>query len=172
MLSPNWTGVWGASPTFTYPDTTTTVSLPLPYNTSKMLKVVVFMTDGINSNGSSSNTANVTSYSNSDNAYETQSYEPGNTTLDQLTKDVCDAMKAKGIIIYTIGFGQTDPHNPITISDRNGNNTYVDVPLLQYCATQNYSGDTSHFFLAPTNGELETAFQQIGDQLANLRVSQ
>lgn len=173
MLSPNWTGVWGNSPTFTYPGTTNTVDLPLPYNTTHMLKVVVFMTDGINSNGSGSNTSNVTGSSNSDNAYEKQSYEPSNTGLDQLTEDVCDAMKANGIIIYTIGFGQTDPHTPPTVTDRTTSNTYVDVPLLEYCATQEYTGDTSsHFFLAPTNAQLEAAFQQIGDQLANLRVSQ
>lgn len=146
MLSPNWTGLWGSTPTFTYPNTTTTVQLPLPYNTEKMLKVVVLMTDGVNT----------TAHSNS--AYENFSTYPDTTTkLDKLTYTVCDAMKTKGIIIYTIGFGKS---------------TDVDTTLLKHCATQNYTGDTSHYFLAPSNGDLAAAFQQIGDQLANLRVSQ
>ena len=181
MLSPNWLGLWGATPTFTYSTASppipaalagTTVKLPLPYNTIQMLKVVVFMTDGVNSNGYSNDSTNPSGSNNTDNAYDPQSSEPSNTNLDQLTKDVCDAMKSKGIIIYAIGFGTTDPNSPPTNSDRNGNNSYVDAPLLQYCATQNYTGDTSHFFLAPTNTQLEAAFTQIGQQLANLRVSQ
>lgn len=171
MLSPNWLGYWGSSPTYTYPGTSNTVKLPLPYNTPKMLKVVVFMTDGMNNNGSSNDSANRTGYNNYDNAYDLQSYEPSNTNLDLLTKDVCDAMKSKGIIIYVVAFGQADTHNPPTNSDR-FNMVLVDVPLLQYCATQNYTGDTSHFFLAPTNAQLQSAFTQIGEQLANLRISQ
>ncbi|HEU5048392.1 MAG TPA: hypothetical protein VFT64_11190 [Rickettsiales bacterium] len=146
MLSPNWTGLWGSTPTFTYPDTTTTVQLPLPYNTEKMLKVIVLMTDGVNTTA------------HSDSAYENFSTYPDTTTkLDKLTYTVCDAIKSKGIIVYTIGFGSS--------SD-------IDTTLLKHCATQNYTGDTSHYFLAPSNADLEAAFQQIGDQLANLRVSQ
>ena len=149
MLSPNWTGAWGSSPTYTYPNTTNTVSLPLPYGTPKMLKVVVLMTDGVNT---------VPSYHSSNNAYELQSSYPTSATqLDNLTKSVCDAMKIKGIIIYTIGFGSS---------------SNVNTTLLKYCATQNYTGDTSHYFLAPTNTQLTSAFQQIADQLANLRISQ
>jgi hypothetical protein len=169
-LSPSWKGLWGANPTFTYPLSTTTVPLPLPYNTQQMKKVVVFMTDGMNTTGSSNVTYNTNS--NSDNGYDDQSTFPTDNQLDQLTEDVCDAMKANGIIIYTIGFGSLGAHTPPTINDRTGNNTYVDASLLQYCATQVYTGDTSHFFLAPTNAQLENAFEQIGNQLANLRVSQ
>ena len=186
MLSPNWTGLWGSSPTFTYPSTTNTVSLPLPYNTQQMQKVAILMTDGQNTvpsygiNSGSGN--NVTMYL-ANSAYDlllangtsSGGWNPNytitsnpvpfpNTTtqLDNLTKTTCDAMKSKGIIIYTIGFG-TNNVNPVTD---------VNTALLQYCATQNYVGDTSHFFLAPTNTQLTSAFQQIGDQLANLRISQ
>lgn len=169
-LSPSWSGLWGATPTFTYPQTSTTIPLPLPYNTSQMKKVVVFMTDGMNNSGSSSVSTNTNSNTNS--GYDDQATFPTDNQMDQLTEDVCDAMKANGVIIYTIGFGSLGSHSPPTITDRTGNNTYVDAPLLQYCATQVYAGDTSHFFLAPTNAQLESAFQQIGDQLANLRVSQ
>lgn len=149
MLSPNWTGLWGSTPTYTYPDTTNTVALPLPYNTAKMLKVVVLMTDGVNT---------VPSTHSKNNAYELLStYPTTEAALDKLTKTACYAMKSKGIIIYTVGFGTS---------------SNIDTALLKYCATQNYSGDTSHYFLAPTNADLTAAFQQIGDQLANLRISQ
>jgi hypothetical protein len=206
MLSPNWNntanggnGGWPSTPTFTIPNTNPvqTETLPLPYNTTHMLKVLVFMTDGMNNNGegSSSNTtlstykANVTGSSNSDNSYADQSYEPCDTTsattgsaactsasnmsLDQLTMDVCDAMKAKGIIIYVVAFGQESSQNPPTGNRVANPSIYVDVPLLEYCATQEYTGDvSSHFFYAPNNAQLEAAFQQIGEQLASLRVSQ
>jgi len=43
----------------------------------------------------------------------------------------------------------------------------VNAALLQYCAT-----DANHYFLAPTAAQLQSAFQQIGMSLSNLRVSQ
>jgi len=151
-LSPNWLGLWGSTPTYTYPNTTTTVKLPLPYNTAKMQKVVVLMTDGVNT---------VPTTHTQNNAYETQSTYPTTTTkLDTLSKSVCDAMKSKNIIIYTIGFGPTSG---------------VNYSLLQYCSsTPTLSCGTtgSYCFQALTNASLASAFQQIGDVLANLRISQ
>ncbi len=155
MLSPNWLGLWGATPTFTYPNTNpaVTVELPLPYGTAQMQKVVVLMTDGMNTVGSNQ----------SDTAYELQnstSYPNTVAKLDNLTKAVCDAMKSQGIVIYTIGFGSS--------SD-------VDTSLLQYCSSTPSiacSGTGADCFLAPTNAGLAAAFQQIGDVLASLRVSE
>lgn len=77
---------------------------------------------------------------------------PNATTLDNKTLTLCTAMKNAGITIYTIGFGRS--------SD-------VDSDLLRACATK-----PSYYFFAPTNADLGTAFQTIGDALANLRVSQ
>jgi len=144
MLSPNWTGLWGGEMNAASPQ------LPLPYHTALMNKVVILMTDGMNNTSSGT-------------AYQGQS-TPSDATLDSSTKAICDTLKANGVIIYTIGFGTDDSDNP-------NNPTSVDGPLLKYCATQMYSGDTSHYFLAPTNTVLATAFAQIGDQLANLRIS-
>lgn len=77
---------------------------------------------------------------------------PSASTLDNKTTELCAAMKSHGITIYTIGFGPSSS---------------VDSALLSNCASK-----TSYFFLAPTNASLATAFQQIGDSLASLRVSQ
>lgn len=77
---------------------------------------------------------------------------PSATTLDNKTLELCTAMKNRGITVYTIGFGPSSS---------------VDSDLLSACASK-----PSYFFLAPTNAQLATAFQVIGDSLANLRVSQ
>jgi hypothetical protein len=152
MLSPNWAGMWGGEMNATgnaqYPQ------LPLPYNTPLMNKVVILMTDGMNNPpGGTAGTA-----------YVGQS-APTVASLDTSTKAVCDNMKSHNIIIYTIGFGTTDDNNP-------SNPTSVNGPLLKYCATQLYPGDTSHYFLATGSISLNNAFSQIGSSLANLRVSQ
>ena len=153
-LSPNWLGLWGSSPTYTYPDTSPAqvVSLPLPYHTQKMQKIVILMTDGENT---------VPTTHSKNNAYETQTSYPTTTTqLDNQTKTICDAMKSQGITIYTIGFGTS---------------SNVNFTLLKYCSstpTLNCGSTGSYCFSAATNSALSSAFQQIGDVLANLRVSQ
>jgi Flp pilus assembly protein TadG len=82
--------------------------------------------------------------------YQGQSL-PSNANLDTKTLDICTQLKNNGVIIYTIGFGS---------------GSQVNTSLLTSCATS-----ASYFFLAPTNAELATAFQQIGNSLANLFIS-
>jgi hypothetical protein len=152
MLSPNWRGLWGSSPTYTYPDTTNTISLPLPYSTAKMQKVVILMTDGKNT---------VANPHSSNNAYFSQTTYPDTTAkINTQTKNLCDAMKSQGIVIYVIGFGP---------------DSGVDYSLLKYCSstpTLNCGSAGAYCFKAATNVALANAFQQIGDVLANLRISQ
>lgn len=144
VLSPYWNGYWGTLPTFT-DNAGASHTLPLPYNTPHMTKVLILMTDGMNTSGSNS-------------AYG--STAPSITTLDNETLAICTALKNNGVIIYTIGFGQNGNNNP--------NDQYsVNGPMLQKCAS-----DPAYYFLAPTNAQLQSAFEQIGDALANLRVSQ
>ncbi|MBV8938600.1 MAG: VWA domain-containing protein, partial [Alphaproteobacteria bacterium] len=141
MISPRWRGLWGGE--------MNTNSLPLDYNTPKMNKVVILMTDGVNHY----TPGNYTAYGFlSDGQLGTTNESTAENTLNSRTLALCTAMKQQGIIIYTIGFGSS--------SD-------VDTTLLQSCATQN-----SYFFLSPTNADLDNAFKAIGDSLANLRVSQ
>ncbi len=155
LLSPNWAGVWQgemvATGNPTYPQ------LPLQYKTSLMNKVVVLMTDGVNNSSSTY-----------PGGYQNQSSIPSISSLDSRTLAICSAMKNNGITIYTIGFGTADG---VTVINSHCNNsscaTYVNGSLLQSCAT-----NSSYYFLAPTNAQLATVFAQIGDALANLRVSQ
>jgi hypothetical protein len=161
MLSQNWNGFWGGE----MASTTNTnvplvahqydpITLPLPWRTSLMNKVLILMTDGMNNPpGTATGTA-----------YQGQA-SPTVTSLDTSTKAVCDNLKANAVIIYTIGFGTTDDNDP-------SNPTSVNGPLLKYCATQLYTGDTSHYFLATSSVSLSGVFQQIGSSLSNLRVSQ
>ena len=155
MLSPRWRGLWGGQ--------MNTNQLPLDYNTKLMNKVVVLMTDGMNqfSNGNYTNYGFLadnklgTTTSRSSNNYAGTAEDK----LEQRTLAICNAMKANGVIIYTIGFGKDDNNNFSSSTSVNG-------ALLKACATS-----SSYYFLAPTNADLQEAFHQIGDSLANLRIS-
>jgi hypothetical protein len=172
LLSPNWHEVdggfsgWGGemqNAVVTVPTSPaqTFNGLPLPYNTPLMNKVVILMTDGVN---------DVSGLTLAQTAYQGQTL-PSNSTLDSRTLAVCTAMKNNGIIIYTIGFGTNDGGITPESGDGSCNNsncsTYVNGALLQACASQ-----PSYYFLAPTNAQLENAFQTVGAALSNLRVSQ
>lgn len=142
MLSPRWRGLWGGE--------MDSNSLPLDYNQPLMNKVVILMTDGDNTIDNSSHgaywylSANHLGTTNSANAV---------TQLNTRTTNVCASMKAQGILIYTIALGTG--FNATSLS------------MLQNCATK-----PAYAFTSPTTADLTTAFQQIGDSLANLRISQ
>ncbi len=149
MLSPNWRGLWGGE--------MDSNNLPQNYNTPLMNKVVILMTDGMNQLDPN----NFTAYKYLDSGVlGTTNYTTANSTLDTRTLAVCTAMKQNGVLIYTIGFGTNGNNDPTDATSVNG-------PLLQACASK-----PEYYFLAPTNTQLTTAFEQIGDSLANLRVSQ
>jgi hypothetical protein len=73
------------------------------------------------------------------------------TSVDAREKLVCDAAKANGIIIYTIY---------INIGQSSGNS----APLL------NCASDATKYFSLSTTGAVVTTFQQIAQQITNLRV--
>ncbi len=161
MLSPKWRGLWGGE--------MDTNNLPLDYHTTLMNKVVILMTDGDNTltgaSGSSTSISHPGSYSaygypdqNIMNVSGGECTSGGNcnagqTEFNNRTLTVCSAMKAQGVIIYTIALGSSVSSTGQT--------------LLRSCATS-----PSYYFLSPTTNTLTSIFQQIGDSLANLRVSQ
>ena len=75
------------------------------------------------------------------------------SSIDAREEAACDNAKAAGIIIYTI------------FVDLNG--TQGSSSALQYCAS-----DPSKYFDLTTSGAIVSAFNQIGTQITNLRVSQ
>ncbi|MGQ0674087.1 MAG: pilus assembly protein TadG-related protein [Hyphomicrobium sp.] len=66
-------------------------------------------------------------------------------------KDMCANMKAQGIVVYTVGFKVTHP---------------AAVDTLSTCASS-----VDHYFLAESDGALKAAFQNIANQLNNLRLT-
>lgn len=163
-LSPNWQGLWG------------NLTLPLAYNTPYMKKAIVLMTDGNNEwydwadgvPGQTPPTAPPTGVppwtadGNADfTAYgrlltNTRAVAPANitATLNTWMSQMCTAIKANGIIIYTILFN----HDTISAATQT---------LFQNCAST-----PSDYFLSPTDADLQAAFTQIGQDLSTLRLSQ
>ena len=140
MLSPKWRGLWGG--------TMNANDLPLDYGTKNMQKVMILLTDGQNTMSNSTRTAY---WYLSDNKLGTTNSSKSVDELDKRTLAVCNAMKAKGIIIYTILYD---------LIDRDIENLY------KACATK-----PDYFFSSPNSATLQSAFQAIGDSLSNLRIS-
>jgi hypothetical protein len=67
---------------------------------------------------------------------------------------MCTNIKNNGIAIYTVLFN----HSAISQATQT---------LFQSCASS-----PKNYFLAPTQAQLQAAFQQIGTQLASLRLAQ
>ena len=71
---------------------------------------------------------------------------------NQYTKEACDYIKAQGVIIYTIGFGNTIPQ--------------VTLDMLKECST-----DGVNYYNAADGAALSAAFTNITSQLTNLYIS-
>lgn len=142
LLSPRWRGLWGGQ--------MNAEGLPLDYRADLMYKVVVLMSDGDNVISNSSRGAY---WYLSNNKLGTTNQTTAQNRLNDRTRQVCTSMKSNGIIIYTIALG-TD----VSTTGRN---------LLRDCATS-----PDYYFLSPTTNDLQNIFRQIGDSLANLRISQ
>lgn len=140
MLSPDWRGWWGGEMDAN--------NLPLDYNTPLMSKAAIIMTDGENVYNNNTRT----SYGYIiDNRLGTTSSSVASDRLDDRLAQVCESMKAQGILVYTVAF------------DAPGANI---EQLLENCAT-----NPDYFFNSPTSEDLNAAFNAIGDSLSNLRVS-
>jgi Flp pilus assembly protein TadG len=170
-LSPRWRGLWGDPLT------------PVDHGTPLIQKVLVIMTDGQNNwydwpgvrdqfNGApgraddgrvtTGNDADRTSYGRLSAQHllpgQTITNAQGTAEIDRRFGQMCTAIKATGITIYTVAFQidglPTGTRTPI-------------VNLLTTCASA-----PVNFFNAPTAEALRTSFREIGTQLANLRLSQ
>lgn len=142
LISPRWRDLWGGQ--------MDVEDMPLDYNTALMYKVMVLMSDGDNVISNSSRGAY---WYLSSNKLGTTNQSTAQSRLNDRTLQVCNSMKANDIIIYTIALGSN-----VSTTGRN---------LLRDCATS-----PDHYFLSPTTNDLQTIFRQIGDSLANLRISQ
>jgi Flp pilus assembly protein TadG len=168
-LSPNWQGQWG------------TANSPLAYGTPNNQKVVVFMTGSISAyndwaGGAPGQAASTYTGATTDsdysaygrlsaNAFGITIPHTGNLTTDFKNANIaaasaietrigtlCTAMKSKGVVIYAVAYAVSDPGT---------------LAAWQSCASK-----PENFFNSPTQTALKTAFQQIGEQLASLWLSQ
>jgi Flp pilus assembly protein TadG len=141
MVSPNFGYLWPSDD-----------NRPAAYGGDDLLKVVVLMTDGeFNTtycNGVISRDATSGSGSSSDkiNCNATN----GNAFVQ--AEALCDAMKAQGVVIYTVGFALS------------GNAAAENI--MEECAT-----DADHVFLPDSGADLKVAFRAIGQDINALRLS-
>jgi Flp pilus assembly protein TadG len=141
LLSPDWRNAWGT--------TMDANNLPLDYDEPLSQKVMILMTDGDNT--MPDNFATAYGFLSEDHLVNNDDVDDAADVLDAKLLTVCNAMKAKGIIIYTIGLGDE---------------LDATLPLLKSCAST-----SDYFFDARTSADLDSAFHTIGDALSKLRVS-
>lgn len=131
------------------------------YDTSKTLKVVVLMTDGEFNNpycqGVISRDA-PTNGSAGDSNYQIGCSAPNGSPFAQSVA-LCDAMKRKGIVIFTVGFNLS--------SNTGGRGVDTAHEVMETCATSR----DQHFFPANSTDELEEAFVEVGRSITQLRIS-
>ncbi|MFA7263600.1 MAG: ubiquitin-activating E1 FCCH domain-containing protein [Caulobacter sp.] len=137
MVSPNFGSLWP------------TASRPSAYDAPDVLKVVIIMTDG------EFNTAYCNGVLSRDSmGSDSQQINCNATNGDETAQALalCAAMKAKDIVVYTVGF------------QLGGNRTAEN--FINSCAT-----DSSHVFLPSSGAALKDAFAAIGRDILKLRLS-
>jgi len=149
-VSPDWRDVWAGEVPFGH---------PVDYDDPEIEKIVVIMTDGQNQvydwpnhgpTGAGPRGSDYTAYGRLfDFGYTDK--DTARREVDRRFANTCEAMKAKGIELFTITFGST-PNSETQA-------------LYKGCATT-----AKHYFHSPSNAELAGAFRSIGQQLSSLRI--
>lgn len=143
-----------------------TVSPNLPfadgraYGTTDNRKIIVLLTDGMNSWNAQAN-HNLSDYSSfgyfANNRLGTTAvdFASARALMDSKTLEACRNAKAQGITVYTVGFSvSTDPIDA------------AGLDLLKNCATAD-----STAFVANNSSQIVSVFQKIADDLGNLRLT-
>ena len=139
MLSPNFNSIWPSGAAGAY-------------NTAETLKAAVIMTDGEFNTAYCSGVISRDAGSGSgSNTYKIDC-SPDNADPYVQSRALCDAMKVRGVVIYTVGLGISD--------------TGQAADLLRYCAT-----GSGYFHLADDADDLADAFGAIGRDITQLRIS-
>ncbi len=134
-VSPSFNPLWSGNPAG-------------PASPNELLKAVILMTDGeFNTNYCTGVLA-----SNSGNGGERINCAATNGDPFDQAEELCDAMKAEGVIVYTVGL------------ELAAGGAAEDV--MQYCATS-----PDHVYLPASGGDLSEAFAAIGRELTQLRIS-
>lgn len=131
---------------------------PAAYGDHGLLKVVILMTDGeFNTPYCNGVIAGAVSGSGSTAQHINCAATNGNPF--QQSVDMCTAMKAKGVLIYTVGFD---------LATSTGNASTVDTArdVMTQCATS-----PAYVYLPESGTSLKSAFAEIGRSISRLRIS-
>jgi len=140
MISPNWSALW------------TGASTPAEYNKPQTLKVVILMTDGAFNSPYCKGVIAKDAGSGSGSASDHINCNATNGDPFDQAATLCTNMKAKGVIVYTVGFNV-------------GSDADV-KSLMQNCAT------SAEYVYMPSNGsDLKIAFRAIAQDINSLRIS-
>jgi Flp pilus assembly protein TadG len=127
----------------------------LPYETPGFDKVAILMTDGVNgyfTPPGSAFSADYAAYGRlHDGALGTTNKNTAKTILNNRLTEVCSNMKQQGIIIYTVTF---------QLTDTNTKNIY-----------RGGASSPDKYFDSGNGAALHSAFQDIAEQIINLRVA-
>jgi Mg-chelatase subunit ChlD len=130
-----------------------------PYDDVNTQKVLVLLSDGRNQvvPNSDITKSDYTSfgYLADGRMGSTNDYLVAEANVDEKVKEVCSAVKAKGIRLYTILF-QVDFAKT--------------QDLFRNCASKNEEGEPLYYYV-PQASDLESAFQDIGKDLTTLRIT-
>lgn len=148
VLSPDWGYLWPGSEPAPYSELGKLDARGLPL----LQKIIVLMTDGAFNTaycqGVIAKDSGAGSGSTSD---QINCNAPNGSSFSQ-AKTLCTNVKAKGITVYTVGFGV---ENDASAKD-----------VMAHCAT-----DSSHAYLAATGEQLRQAFREIATKVSALRLS-
>jgi Flp pilus assembly protein TadG len=144
---------WGwylLSPNFSY--LWSAPNQPAAYGAPSTMKIAVLMTDGAFNTSYCNGVISQTSGSGSGSTGNHINCNSANGDAATQALAVCTAMKAQGVTVYTVGFDLQGDQNAIS--------------LLTNCAT-----NSQHFYDAATGADLQAAFQDIANQITQLRIS-
>jgi len=133
---------------------------PAAYGTPRLLKVVIIMTDGefnaVYYNGVRARDSG--SGGGSNDRWINHDSNNGSPFLQAVR--MCSAMRAQGILVYTVGFDVSGS------TDRTPNVVDTAREVMQSCATS-----PDYVYLPQTGASLKTAFAAIGRSISQLRIS-
>ncbi|MDO9473093.1 MAG: pilus assembly protein [Caulobacter sp.] len=141
MVSPSFGYLWPSDD-----------SRPAPYGGDDLLKVVVLMTDGEFNTTYCKGVISKDATSGSGSSSDKINCNATNGNAYAQAEALCDAMKAQGVVIYTVGFALS------------GNSAAENI--MEDCAT-----DADHMFLPDSGADLKVAFRAIGQDINALRLS-
>ncbi len=140
MISPHWAHLFPSA------------SQGASYSAPETLKIAVLMTDGAFNTGYCNGVISEDSNSGAGSASERINCDATNGDPFDQAEELCDAMKARGIIIYTVGF------------DLAAGSEEEDIMLE--CATS-----SEHAYLAGDGNQLIAAFNAIAASITQLRIT-